>query len=63
MDEHSKRLRSLLSVDDLVRETFAYLTSVNEWDNTFFIYTSDHGYNLGQVRALCLKPEFVRWNR
>lgn len=51
VDEHSKRLRSLLSVDDLVRETFAYLTSVNEWDNTFFIYTSDHGYNLGQFRV------------
>ena len=40
-DEHSKRLRSLLSVDDLVRELHAYLESVGEWDNTFFFATSD----------------------
>eukprot|EP01047_Picozoa_sp_COSAG01_P091759 COSAG01_NODE_23288_length_810_cov_22.361997_2_plen_140_part_00 len=40
-DEHSKRLRSLLSVDDIVREVYAYLVSVDEWKNTFFFYTSD----------------------
>ena len=38
--EHSKRLRSLLSVDDIVRELYAYLVSVDEWKQTYFFYTS-----------------------
>jgi len=50
-DEHAKRLRSLLSVDDIVKEFHAYLTSVDEWDRTYFFYTSDHGYQLGQFRV------------
>ena len=48
--EHSMRLRTLLSVDDLVRGVREYLISVGEWDNTFFLFTSDHGYSLGQYR-------------
>jgi len=28
-----------------------YLVSVNEWDNTYVFFTSDHGYNLGQFRV------------
>ena len=46
------RLKSLLSVDDMVRGIHGYLTSVGEWDNTFFFFTSDHGYNLGQFRVV-----------
>ena len=38
--EHAKRLRSLLSVDDIVRELYAYLVSVDEWKQTYFFYTS-----------------------
>jgi N-acetylglucosamine-6-sulfatase len=49
--EYSKRMRSLLSVDDLVRGFHTYLVSVGEWAHTFFVWTSDHGYNLGQFRV------------
>ena len=41
--EYAKRLRSLLSVDDIVRALHAYLSAVGEWETTYFIHTSDHG--------------------
>ena len=56
--EYSKRLRSLLSVDDIVRALHAYLSGAgvggvagDEWGRTYFVHTSDHGYNLGQFRV------------
>jgi N-acetylglucosamine-6-sulfatase len=48
--EISLRLRSLLSVDDMVAGIREYLVEAGEWDNTYFVMTSDHGYNLGQFR-------------
>ena len=39
------RLRTLLSVDDLVD---GVLRRVPNLDETFFIFTSDHGYHMGQ---------------
>ena len=41
--EHSNRLKTLLSVDDIVGALHSYLVSVNEWDNTYWLQTSDHG--------------------
>lgn len=49
--EHTHRLKSLVAVDDVVSQIKDYLESVNEWDNTYLFYTSDHGYNLGQFRV------------
>ena len=46
--EHSNRLKTLLSVDDIVGAMSKYLISVGEWDNTYWLQTSDHGYSLGQ---------------
>jgi arylsulfatase A-like enzyme len=45
--EYADRMRSLLSVDDIIRGLREYLVSVSEWDNTVLIFTSDHGYTLG----------------
>ena len=44
------RLGTLLSVDDLVEAVFNKVEKMgNEiLDNTYFIYTSDHGFHLGQ---------------
>ena len=44
------RWRSLLSVDDIMRDLVDFLTKNNALDNTYFVLTSDHGYNLGQLR-------------
>ena len=56
--EYSKRLRSLLSGDGIVRALHAYLSGAgvggvagDEWGRTYFVHTSDHGYNLGQFRV------------
>ena len=44
------RWRSLLSVDDITRALVELLTKKNALDNTYFVLTSDHGFNLGQLR-------------
>jgi len=47
---YGKRLSSLLAVDDMVGGIVSYLEEQNELDNTFVIYTSDHGYKTGHWR-------------
>jgi len=42
------RWRTLLSVDDLIEKVVHALTSYSLLDNTYIIFTSDHGYHLGQ---------------
>lgn len=44
----ANRLRSLMSVDDLVSDMFSLLEQRGQLDNTFIFYTTDHGYHLGQ---------------
>jgi N-acetylglucosamine-6-sulfatase len=41
-----KRWRTLLSVDDLVEGLVNAVTELKIDDNTYFFYSSDHGYNL-----------------
>ena len=42
------RWRSLLSVDDLMMDVVDKLTEYGQLDNTYFLFTSDHGFQLGQ---------------
>jgi len=50
--EYAKRLRSLLSVDDMIAGLAHALTRAGAWDATYVLFTSDHGYSQGQFR-LC----------
>jgi len=45
---HRRRLEVLLSVDDLVEAVVNELDAAGELENTILLYTSDHGYHLGQ---------------
>ena len=44
------RWRSLLSVDDITRALVDLLSKNGALENTYFVLTSDHGFNLGQLR-------------
>lgn len=47
-DIFRNRLRTLLSVDDMVGDVVSLLREKNLLDNTYVIFTSDNGYHLGQ---------------
>jgi hypothetical protein len=50
---YKNRLRSLRSVDDIVSALYAEVETAGQLNNTFFIFTSDHGLHMGQF---CLGP-------
>merc|ERR1712159_19115 len=56
-DLYRARHLSLLSVDDLVQDVVTKLTDEGVIDNTYLLFTSDHGFRLGQFRM----PE-GKWN-
>jgi N-acetylglucosamine-6-sulfatase len=47
---NQNRLRSLLSVDELVDDVVAQLRRAGQLDNTYVIFTSDNGFMLGEHR-------------
>ena len=49
------RWRTLLSVDDLVGVVYDKLVEHGFADSTYMVYSSDHGYKLGQWRLATLK--------
>lgn len=44
------RWRTLLSVDDIMRELVPLLEKFDQLGNTYIVHTSDHGFQLGQFR-------------
>ena len=55
--QHQIRLLSLLSVDDVIEAVYNTLQELNILDNTYIIFTSDHGYHLGQWRIPSSKQQ------
>ena len=47
---YRERLRSMLSVEDLLEQTIATLQETGELGNTYIFFTSDNGFHLGEHR-------------
>jgi N-acetylglucosamine-6-sulfatase len=53
---YRERLRSMLSVEDLLKQTIATLQETGELDNTYIFFTSDNGFHMGNHRLRVTAP-------
>ena len=49
-DQHRIRLQSLQAVDEMIASLIVTLQVTGQLENTYFFFTSDNGYHLGQHR-------------
>ncbi|MBB3724158.1 sulfatase family protein [Nonomuraea dietziae] len=48
--DHHNRMGSLLALDDMVADIVRTLKETGEYDNTYLVFASDNGYNMGAHR-------------
>lgn len=48
--KYRERLEALLAVDEMLADIFEELRTSGELENTYVVFTSDHGYHLGEHR-------------
>ena len=61
-DTFKNRWRTIMSVDDLIADVIAKCEDLDIIDNTYFFFTSDHGFQLGQFNMLMDKRQVYDWN-
>ena len=59
-ENHTKRLAALRALDDNLGRLIAKLKEKNLYENTIVIFTSDHGYTLGQHRHFGKRLPYAR---
>src|SRR5262249_17762688 len=47
-----KRAQSVLAVDKMIGELQAAVAAIGETENTYFVFSSDNGYHMGEYRLL-----------
>jgi N-acetylglucosamine-6-sulfatase len=61
-DTFKNRWRTLMSVDDVIADTIAACEGLGIMDHTYFFYTSDHGFQLGQFNIIMDKRHVYDWD-
>jgi len=56
------RWRTLMSVDDLIGEVVATCDDLGILEDTFILFTSDHGFTLGENNMIMDKRHVYDWN-
>lgn len=56
------RWRTLMAVDDLIAGVFAAVEDLGLMNNTYFLYSSDHGFQLGQLNIMMDKRQMYEWD-
>lgn len=56
------RWRTLMSVDDVISEVIAVIEELGLSDSTYFFYSSDHGFQLGQFNIPMDKRHVYEWD-
>lgn len=56
-DVFKNRWRTLMSVDDLISDVIGLCDKLGMMDNTYFFYSSDHGFQLGEFNILMDKRQ------
>ena len=55
-----RRWRTLISVDTMVGALIVKLDTMGELDRTYILYSSDHGYHLGQWRIPGTREQYMK---